>query len=331
MTDKSRRQRGSRTHGGGSQKNRRGAGNRGGRGNAGRKDHEIHGKEPLGKHGFTQPPAVQDEVETINIRKLDENASFYAQQGKAEEYENGYRIDARDVVGVSLAEGASKARCPHVKVLGGGRVHTRLEVIADEFSDSAIDLIESEDGEAIRAPLGSVPAEDKTSKESGDKTMTVDKEPRKYLSEKRTEVSDGRVLTYDEIDVILELGEIPDHRDSVYEILEDHVQNSEDIEPKDVVTLYRISSFAKEYGFEVEQIENRIEDYFEDMDTSEDRKEQLRYGVSDSLTPEQVREGLRSIEAKAKEIFGTIDNGVEEIVTRQKKNYLIAIRGRLKH
>ena len=41
MTDKKRRQRGSRTHGGGSQKNRRGAGNRGGRGRAGRENPDL--------------------------------------------------------------------------------------------------------------------------------------------------------------------------------------------------------------------------------------------------------------------------------------------------
>ena len=79
MTDKTRRQRGSRTHGGGSQKNRRGAGNRGGRGRAGRDKHEFHDYEPLGKYGFDRPQKVQREVETINVGELDEETTLSEQ------------------------------------------------------------------------------------------------------------------------------------------------------------------------------------------------------------------------------------------------------------
>ncbi|MFC7046566.1 uL15m family ribosomal protein [Halobacteriaceae archaeon GCM10025711] len=142
MTNKKRRQRGSRTHGGGTHKNRRGAGNRGGRGNAGRRKHEQQNYGPLGKTGFKRPEKVQDDVRTVDVNELDENAALYAADGLAEETDGGYRLDARDVV-----EDGHDADV--VKVLGGGQVRNRLEVVADAFSESAVSLIEGEGGEAI--------------------------------------------------------------------------------------------------------------------------------------------------------------------------------------
>ena len=147
MTSKKRRQRGSRTHGGGTHKNRRGAGNRGGRGNAGRDKHEFHGQEPLGKHGFTRPEKVQEEVLTVDVRELDEDLALYAADGIAEETDDGYRLDARDVV-----EDGHEADV--VKVLGGGQVHASLEVIADDFSESARELLEGAGGNAVLTEHG---------------------------------------------------------------------------------------------------------------------------------------------------------------------------------
>lgn len=140
MTNKKKRQRGSRTHGGGSQKNRRGAGHRGGRGAAGRDKHEMHNHPPLGKSGFKRPEKAKEEVVTIDVRELDEDAPLLVADGVAEETDSGYHIDARDVV--DGAETADK-----VKVLGAGQVHNELEVVADEFSDTAQEKIEAAGGE----------------------------------------------------------------------------------------------------------------------------------------------------------------------------------------
>ena len=142
MTSKKRRQRGSRTHGGGSHKNRRGAGHRGGRGRAGRAKHEFHNYEPLGKHGFDRPEKVKDDVRTITVQKLDEDAALLAADGEAEETDFGYRVDARDVV-----EDGWEADV--VKVLGDGQVRNQLEVTADAFSASAVELIEEQGGDAV--------------------------------------------------------------------------------------------------------------------------------------------------------------------------------------
>jgi large subunit ribosomal protein L15 len=141
MTNKKKRQRGSRTHGGGSHKNRRGAGHRGGRGAAGRDKHEFHNYEPLGKHGFSRPDKVTDDVVTVDVQKLDEDAALLVAEGVAEETDGGYEIDARDV-----AEDGYDADA--VKVLGGGQVRNELDVVADAFSAGAREKLAEAGGSA---------------------------------------------------------------------------------------------------------------------------------------------------------------------------------------
>lgn len=160
MTSKKRRQRGSRTHGGGTHKNRRGAGNRGGRGRAGRDKHEYHNYEPLGKYGFKRPQDAQETVLTVDMQTLDEDATLLVADGVAEETDSGYRIDVREVIEDGWEADA-------VKVLGGGQVRNHLEVTADAFSASAVELIEEEGGEAILSERGQ---EDEAEAESDDET-----------------------------------------------------------------------------------------------------------------------------------------------------------------
>jgi len=73
------RQRGSKTHGWGSMKKHRGAGNRGGRGMAGSgkrakqkktKILKLYGNEYFGKKGFKRPQKVIKKIKTINITEL---------------------------------------------------------------------------------------------------------------------------------------------------------------------------------------------------------------------------------------------------------------------
>ncbi|WP_129112937.1 uL15m family ribosomal protein [Halegenticoccus tardaugens] len=160
MTSKKRRQRGSRTHGGGTHKNRRGAGHRGGRGRAGRAKHEFHNYEPLGKHGFKRPQGIRPAVAEITVRKLDEDAALFAADGLAEADGDAYRIDARDVV----EDGHD---VDVVKVLGSGQVRGELHVIADAFSASAVELIE-EAGGSVELTERAKRAEEETEEESAE-------------------------------------------------------------------------------------------------------------------------------------------------------------------
>ncbi|MFB6195869.1 MAG: uL15m family ribosomal protein, partial [Haloplanus sp.] len=108
---------------------------------AGRDKHEFHNYEPLGKHGFTRPDAVTDEVREVTVQELDENAPLYAADGLAEETTDGYRIDARDVVDDGYDADV-------VKVLGDGQVRHELAVVADAFTANAVEKIESAGGDA---------------------------------------------------------------------------------------------------------------------------------------------------------------------------------------
>jgi len=139
MTSKKRRQRGSRTHGGGTHKNRRGAGHRGGRGRAGRDKHEFHNYEPIGKHGFKRPEDSQRTIAEVNVQEIDEDAALLAADGLAEKDGDAYHVDARDV-----ADDAEDADL--VKVLGGGQVRQELHLVADAFSDGAVELVEDAGG-----------------------------------------------------------------------------------------------------------------------------------------------------------------------------------------
>ncbi|WP_247729055.1 uL15m family ribosomal protein [Halovivax limisalsi] len=147
MTSKKRRQRGSRTHGGGTHKNRRGAGNRGGRGRAGRSKHEFHNYEPKHKHGFKRPQDAQPTVAEVDVRELDEDVPLLVDDGLAEETEDGYAIDARDVV-------EDGHEVDVVKVLGSGQVYEALEVTADAFSDGASEKLEAAGGAAVLSERG---------------------------------------------------------------------------------------------------------------------------------------------------------------------------------
>ncbi|MFT4880813.1 MAG: large subunit ribosomal protein L15 [Natronomonas sp.] len=165
MTNKKKRQRGSRTHGGGSHKNRRGAGHRGGRGAAGRDKHEFHNHDPLGKSGFSRPEKVQDDVATVDVRELDEDAAVLAAEGDAEETDTGYRVDARDVVEDGHEVDA-------VKVLGAGQVRGELEVVADAFSGTAREKLEGAGGAAELSTRGKERAEDEAESDTDEEPET---------------------------------------------------------------------------------------------------------------------------------------------------------------
>ncbi|ESP88914.1 uL15m family ribosomal protein [Candidatus Halobonum tyrrellensis] len=169
MTSKKRRQRGSRTHGGGSHKNRRGAGHRGGRGRAGRKKHERNLYGPLGKHGFKRPQGVKEDVVEVTVQKLDEDAALLAAEGVADEEGDGYSLDARDV-----AEDGHEADV--VKVLGNGRVMGELHVTADAFTDDARELIEDAGGSVALSERGEARAERRAEEEEAEDTQSDEDE-----------------------------------------------------------------------------------------------------------------------------------------------------------
>lgn len=132
--------RGSRTCGGGTHKNRRGAGNRGGRGKCAAGKHHATRALMLGytygKHGFTRPQKVIVSTKTINVSELDSRVPELLRAGTAYEDDGAIHID---VSGLGID-----------KVLGTGRVTMPLIISAQAFSEAAVAKIEGAGGTAIK-------------------------------------------------------------------------------------------------------------------------------------------------------------------------------------
>jgi len=130
--------RGSRTCGGGTHKNRRGAGNRGGRGRAGQRDHRfshfyLRGEISNGKHGFVNKTSVP--VSAIDVGDIDQMIEALVSEGFATREGDLITLDATEI-GIE-------------KVLGGGRVTHRMSISARAFSERARAKIEEMGGQAM--------------------------------------------------------------------------------------------------------------------------------------------------------------------------------------
>jgi large subunit ribosomal protein L15 len=130
--------RGSRTCGGGTHKNRRGAGNRGGRGRAGHRDHRfshflLYGQIHNGKDGFFNQTSREDR--TISIGQLDQLATDLIASGKASREGDVIIIDANQI-GID-------------KILGSGKTSLKMNITARSFSSQAKSKIEAMGGKAL--------------------------------------------------------------------------------------------------------------------------------------------------------------------------------------
>lgn len=140
------RYRGSKTHGCGSMKKRRGAGNRGGKGMAGtgkraqsRKPSIVNmfGSTYLGKHGFKRPTTVR--YKSVNIALLEQKFDSLLAKGKIKSLNGMYEIDLSSV-------GAAK-------LLGTGVPTRKYRIKADSVSSSAAEKIKKAGGEVVGGNL----------------------------------------------------------------------------------------------------------------------------------------------------------------------------------
>lgn len=316
MTSKHRRQRGSRTHGGGTHKNRRGAGHRGGRGKAGRSKHEQHNHEPLGKDGFTPHDPV--EFDEIAVQKLDEDAALYAADGIAEQTESGYRIDVRDVVDQS-------SESDGVKVLGDGQVRQELVVIADGFSDPAVQKIESAGGMAVKTDQLPI----KNSINNGDPM----EDTQEYFDEKRSAVESGEKIQYDEIDRLLQIGREEDEIAAVREIILQQYSLSDDLSADDAVSLYHLKELSEDHGIDSQLTNELLESYFKDVNLSEAYFEEVSASLPERISYSEVREILDDREERIRrtddEVFDGDKETQDRMVSANQKRYLFLVRDRL--
>ena len=138
---KSVRYRGDTTHGCGSMKKRRGAGNRGGRGMAG-SGKKADQKRPsiwkdrkyFGKHGFKKK-GIKTKIMKVNILFLEENAESLEAAGKISKENDVYVVDLKKI--------------GYNKLLSNGKATKKFRITVPYASNNAIEKIKSAGGEVV--------------------------------------------------------------------------------------------------------------------------------------------------------------------------------------
>jgi large subunit ribosomal protein L15 len=139
MVSKTGKFRGGRTHGRG-KKAGRGAGLRGGRGNAGLHKHKWistvkYSPEHFGRHGFKRPQSVVADKITMNLSDLELSLPMLARDGFAEEKDGKWTVDLTRL-GVD-------------KLLGSGRIATPVAVRVTQVSAKAKAKLEGAGGKLL--------------------------------------------------------------------------------------------------------------------------------------------------------------------------------------
>ena len=134
-----RKCRGKRTHGRGKKKGR-GAGLRGGRGNAGLHKHKFislikYMPDHFGRKGFKRPQSMIKVDKTINIGNLNLKIEKYLIEGKVKENEGIIEIDLNSL--------------GYNKLLGSGTLDKKLKITVEKASNSAVEKIRNAGGEII--------------------------------------------------------------------------------------------------------------------------------------------------------------------------------------
>ena len=137
----SRKYRGTRTCGWGRVAQHRGSGRKGGRGHAGMHKHKWtwvlkYARDYFGKRGFHRPPEVVKKYVEVNVGELQEMAEKLAKEG---------RLEYKD--GVPVLDGF---KLGFNKVLGGGKLTRPLIVVAEAFTERAVEKIVAAGGQAVR-------------------------------------------------------------------------------------------------------------------------------------------------------------------------------------
>ena len=139
MVSRTSKFRGSRTHGRG-KKAGRGAGLRGGRGNAGLHKHKWisivkYCPDYFGHHGFKRPQSVVYSKITMNLSEVEQSLPSLSKDGFAEEKGGKWSVDLTKM-GVD-------------KLLGSGRISTPLTIKVAEASATAQEKLKEAGGNLI--------------------------------------------------------------------------------------------------------------------------------------------------------------------------------------
>jgi len=140
MVSRTKKFRGSRTHGRG-RKAGRGAGLRGGRGNAGLHKHKWisvvkYCPDYFGHHGFKRPQSVVTHKITVNLSEVEQSLPVLAKDGYAMQKDGKWTVDLTKM-GVD-------------KLLGSGRISTPISIKVPEASASALEKLKAAGGAIVK-------------------------------------------------------------------------------------------------------------------------------------------------------------------------------------
>lgn len=139
MPSRTKKMRGSRTHGRG-KKSGRGAGIIGGRGQAGLgKTGKIgmlkYDRDHFGRHGFKRPQCMVEANSTINVAELEEQVDHFVQMG--------FGAKEGDIYNINLTNAGID------KLLGNGSISVAVNVTVAEVSAKAREKIEASGGNIV--------------------------------------------------------------------------------------------------------------------------------------------------------------------------------------
>lgn len=139
MVSKTDRFRGSRTHGRG-KKSGRGAGKRGGVGNAGLHKHKVmhmlkYMPDHFGRHGFKRPQKMVSAKITMNVCDVEEQLE--------QMMKDGYAVKEGKIVKVDLTKMGVD------KLLGSGQIGVAVEVVVAAYTETAKHKVEESGGHIL--------------------------------------------------------------------------------------------------------------------------------------------------------------------------------------
>lgn len=140
MVSRTKKFRGSRTHGRG-KKAGRGAGLRGGRGNAGLHKHKWisvvkYCPDYFGHHGFKRPQSVVTDKITVNLSEVEQSLPALAKDGFAMQKDGKWTVDLTKM-GID-------------KLLGSGRISIPISIKVPEASASALEKLKAAGGTIMK-------------------------------------------------------------------------------------------------------------------------------------------------------------------------------------
>lgn len=320
MKSKKKRYRGSQTHGGGSRKNRRGAGHRGGRGNAGRSNHEQHNYEPLGKSGFNRPEKSKVDVHTVDLRDVDEllceikmgikNTSELpgVKQVAADPLLNAYKElgcigsygSINNIHTVDITQFEDRKDADFSKLLGTGEIRNPVIVRTDECSRSARRSVKSKGGTVLydvnRDRFKNKSAIQKAiSKWYLKVEKSIDKGDVTDLEEYLEKTESGESLAFENFNETVEAGLTTGDPQLAYRIMESHTENISDVDSLEAINLMRARDFAREYELDSSPFEEMLESYFKTSDISNGFTQHMAEDLPSSMTVIDVVNGLDTI------------------------------------